>query len=434
MAHTYWRLRFFNNAARISQWINVVGLQMRDTMGGPNVATGGTAIAGSSTAPKVPADAFLSWTSDDPSGNYWATNNGDWYGNWWVGYQFAAPVEIEEITLTGVRIADYNPGYFSLDYSDDGLTWTNKYFWDAAVPWTLGGVDNRVFNATNDIAEDTNFTQVPQGQIIATVRQAAVAAHMPQFGGLVTFNVPSENLAMTQGQIAVSVRQAAEVDVGQGQVLVAARGRIGNPRVRAWTFSLDGHDFYVLRLGDKLTLVYDLYSEQWMDWADFAQVFWRANIGINWTGGIGLAAEYGSNIIVGDDVYGLIWFLDPDQPFDQHPDYLNYQQEMYFERIVMGQVPIRGREVVPCFAAWLTTDMGNPAYLGAGVTLYTSDDGGETFDDHGLVTVTPGEFNPELSWYSLGQIGAPGRLFKIVDDGAIVRIDGMEMNDPDDDG
>ncbi|MBA4174704.1 MAG: hypothetical protein C0511_19140 [Hyphomicrobium sp.] len=97
-------------------------------------------------------------------------------------------------------------------------------------------------------------------------------------------------------------------------------------------------------------------------------------------------------------------------------------------------MPIKGREVMPCYAVWLTTDMGAPAYDGAGVRLLTSDDGGRTFDDHGLVTVTAGEFSPELSWYSLGQIGAPGRLFKIVDDGAIVRIDGLEMNDPDDDG
>jgi len=100
----------------------------------------------------------------------------------------------------------------------------------------------------------------------------------------------------------------------------------------------------------------------------------------------------------------------------------------------MGQVAIRGREVMPCYACWITSDMGDPAYVGAGVTLYTSDDAGKTFDSHGLVTVTPGENSPELSWYSLGQISAPGRLFKIVDDGAIARIDGLQMNDPDDGG
>lgn len=276
--------------------------------------------------------------------------------------------------------------------------------------------------------------QAPQAGVLATVLQDAVAEQVPQLNVLIAYNVPSENLVATQGEIIVTFRQAADIAVTQFELLAAVRGRIANPRLRAWTFSLDGHDFYVLRLGDQLTLVYDIYSEQWVDWADTEKLFWRANCGVNWLGAQGLAVDYGSSIVVGDDTYGLLWLLNPEQPYDQHPDYLAPQQEIYFDRITMGQVPIRGREVVPCFAAWLTTDMGDPAYTGAGVTLYTSDDGGETFDDHGLATVTLGEYSPELSWYSLGQIGAPGRLFKIVDDGAVARIDGMEMNDPDDAG
>lgn len=224
------------------------------------------------------------------------------------------------------------------------------------------------------------------------------------------------------------------MDATQGQVLVAGRGRIANPRLRAWTFTLDGHDFYVLRLGDTLTLVYDVYSEQWMDWSNLGLNFWRLNTGMNWLGGQRFGSTYGSDVVAGDDLYGLLWFLDPQQPYDEHPDYLAPQQQFYFERVTMGQVPIKGREVLPCYAAWITSDMGNPAYIGAGVTLAISDDAGVTFDDMGTVTVTQGEQSPELSWYSLGQIGAPGRLFRITDDGAVARIDGMEMNDPDDGG
>jgi hypothetical protein len=135
---------------------------------------------------------------------------------------------------------------------------------------------------------------------------------------------------------------------------------------------------------------------------------------------------------VGDDTFGLLWMLDPEQPYDQNPDPDAATQEIYFERITMGQYPMVGREVMPCYAAWITSDMGDPAYVGAGVTLSTSDDTGQTFYDHGTVTVTAGDYSAQLAWYSLGQISAPGRLFKIVDDGAIFRIDGLEMNDPDD--
>lgn len=274
--------------------------------------------------------------------------------------------------------------------------------------------------------------RAPQGGVLAAVRQSAHEERVPQLNALVAYNIPSLTLAATQANISVAFQQATVVAVEQAQILVAVRGRIANPRIRAWTFSLDGHDFYVLRLGDDLTLVYDLYSEQWVDWGDFAKDYWRPNLGINWAGGTGLAPEFGSNILMGDDTYGLLWFLDPVQPYDEHPDFLAPQQEIFFERITMGQVPIRGREVLPCYAAWLTTDMGQPAYVGAGVRLEISDDAGVTFDDMGLVTITPGVNTPELSWYSLGQIVAPGRLFRITDDGAIARIDGMEMNDPDD--
>lgn len=209
-----------------------------------------------------------------------------------------------------------------------------------------------------------------------------------------------------------------------------APGRTANPELRTWTYSLDGHDYYVLRLGDSLTLVYDDSSEQWMDWTDYDSLTWRAHCGINWTGAQLLADTYGSSIVAGDDAYGLLWFLDPNQPYDDAPG--SGDPIIYFSRVTVGQVPMKGRGVLPCYAAWLTADMGDPAYLGAGVTLYSSDDAGVTWDNHGFVSVTADENSPELSWYSLGQIAAPGRLFKIFDNGAITRIDGLEMNDPDD--
>ena len=274
--------------------------------------------------------------------------------------------------------------------------------------------------------------RVYQGQLIS-VAEGAPDLRISQAQVFSIINFPTEEIHISQAAVTPVVMPYTDIEVSQALVLAVVRGRTANARVRAWTFSLDSHDFYVLRLGDTLTLVYDVYSEQWMDWADLEQVVWRANIGGNWVGGQKFGPTMGSNVVVGDDSLGLLWFLDPEQPYDQNALEDSPEQEVYFDRITMGQVPMRGRSVLPCYVAWLTADMGDPAYIGAGVTLSTSDDGGETFDDHGLVTVTLGDFSPQLSWYSLGQIGAPGRLFKIVDDGAVARIDGMEMNDPDDD-
>jgi hypothetical protein len=199
----------------------------------------------------------------------------------------------------------------------------------------------------------------------------------------------------------------------------------GDVIVRAWPLSLDGHDMYVLRLGTIETLIYDKLSKQWFSWASKDNAVWAVNTGFEWLGGVGIGA---TNIVVGDDTTGTLYFLNPEQPFDS-PEIL---QEVYFDRIVMGQLPIRGREVMPCYTVWITGDMGQPAYSGAGVTLYSSDNGGETWFSHGSIEVTSDVFRPELLWTSLGQIQAPGRLFMIIDDGALTRIDDMQMNDPDD--
>jgi len=258
-------------------------------------------------------------------------------------------------------------------------------------------------------------------------------ARLSQLAVRSVFNFPSEAGRVSQMVVRSLDEPAPSARVSQLVVRAIVRGRIANPAIRAWTYTLDGHDYYVLRLGDDLTLVYDVYSEQWMDWADFESNVWSLSCGINWLGGNALAQNYGSNVVAGDDNFGIIWFLDPEQPYDQHPYSDNPVQTVYFDRIVMGQVVMTGREVMPCYALWLTTDMGDPAYSGAEVSLSISDDAGQTFDDMGSIEITSGDYRPELIWYSLGQIEAPGRLIKIQDDGAITRIDSLEMNDPDDD-
>jgi hypothetical protein len=273
--------------------------------------------------------------------------------------------------------------------------------------------------------------QAPQAGTLVTFRQAAHDANVPQAGSLVAYNVPSQSLAAVQAGTSVAFREAAILTVDQAQIYAAVRGRVANPRVRAWAFTLDGHDFYVLRLGDTETLIYDMSTEQWVDWDSFDLPVWRPNTGITWIGGQALADTYGSSIIAGDDTWGLLWFLAPEQPFDDHADYLNATQEIQFERVVMGQLPNRGRGTLPCYVIFLTGDnYGITADdFVPGVTLEYSDDGGKTYDDAGTIELTVGNENQAYEWYSLGQIDAPGRLFKITDNGVFTRIDDMKMND-----
>jgi hypothetical protein len=255
-------------------------------------------------------------------------------------------------------------------------------------------------------------------------------ANVSQLAVRSIYNFPAEAGRVSQFIVRSLDEPTPRARVSQFLVRAVVRGRVENSNVRAWTATLDGHDYYVLRLGDEQTLVYDTYSQQWVDWADLGRGTWRAHYGMNWLGGQGLAIGYGSDIVVGDDNLGLLWFLDPNQPYDENPD--STGDLIYFDRITMGQVVRTGREVLPCYVLWLTTDMGDPAYSGAAVTMEISDDAGVVFNDMGSVAVTLGTARPELAWYSLGQIEAPGRLFRITDDGAITRIDSLEMNDPDD--
>jgi hypothetical protein len=247
---------------------------------------------------------------------------------------------------------------------------------------------------------------------------------------LAVINFPTEEIRVSQFQVLSVLKPSLDIRVSQAQVFAVVRGRIDNTRMRAWTFTLDGHDFYVLRLGETGTLVYDTYSKQWTEWDGHDLPYWRTNVGQNWLGGVEHAEEYGSTVLVGDDTYGLLWLLDPNSGLDNHPDGISDDEP--FPRIVMGQVNSRKVRAIPCNEIILLADKGDPAYIGATITLSTSDDAGNTFADHGTVTATLADFTTPYRWASLGQIVSPGRLFKIEDDGAIARIDALEMNPEDD--
>jgi hypothetical protein len=273
--------------------------------------------------------------------------------------------------------------------------------------------------------------QAPQGEILVTYSQTVEAVNAAQFRAIVAYNIPAVGMNAAQGRIKALIHENAVIAAPQARILAAVRGRAANPRVRAWTFTLDGHDFYVLRLGDRETLVYDLSTKQWVNWDSFGNPFWRPNTGFSWVGGQSLAHQYGSNIVVGDDTWGLLWFLDPEQPYDDHPDQANPTQQLEFSRVVMGQFPARGRDVMSCSALFLAgdnygivADDFTPA-----VTLSYSDDGGKSFVSADTITVTPDTVNQPYSWRSLGQISNPGRLFKITDNGVFTRIDDLKMND-----
>lgn len=270
--------------------------------------------------------------------------------------------------------------------------------------------------------------RVTQSTVLALVATVAAQARVTQSSPLALYNTRGQTTYVTQSNVNVLGADHVNAEITQSNILVLCAGRVATPQLRVWTAKLDGHPWFFLRLGDFKTLVYDLYSQQWVDWHSKDLDFWRAHVGMNWLGARKIAAVYGSNIIAGDDVFGLLWVLDPKFGEDQSPAE-NYDNER-FPRIVSGQIVVRGRTAVPCYDLILTTDKGDPVYDFAPVTLYTSDDGGKTYDDQGSVQVVIGDATQDISWSSLGQMQTPGRLIEIIDDGAIARIDSLDMDEP----
>lgn len=201
-----------------------------------------------------------------------------------------------------------------------------------------------------------------------------------------------------------------------------AKGYVEKPHVRSWGFSLDGHDFYVLRLGVNSTLVLDLTTGQWSDWSGHNLPVWRAVCGQNWLGMGKTTADrlYGTNIVAGDDRVGVLWMLDPAKGVDDGP--AADVDDQPYTRTTTGAVPMTMRQTQRDGAIYLTISLGQPVVTGAAITLRISDDWGKSYRDAGSITVEPSNYTQEIAWRSVGLIRAPGRLYQFEDQGAAVRI------------
>lgn len=268
--------------------------------------------------------------------------------------------------------------------------------------------------------------QASEGVVKSAYRMSAVDLYLTHGTTMVTYNIPAPLIKATEGSIKATFRQSSTIKATSGMIKYVARGRVNDPRVRAWTFTLDGHDFYVLRLGNTETLVYDVATQQWSTWCDDSEPYWPVSTGKTWAAGSRIGNSYGSSILVGDDTIGSLFFLDPDGDYDDHIT-LGIYHPRPFNRVVQAQVPLRGRDSVQCWAVRLYGSIGQTPDLTNTVNLSMSDDYGNTYSDRGDNTLTIGSFNQRVEWRSLGSFNSPGRIFKITDTGAFKRLDGFEM-------
>lgn len=139
-AHTYWRI---NITAAPTGYAGVAEFKLFDSGGSPIATTGGTASASTNYPGQAPSLAF-----DGNASTFWLTNGGAPH---WLQYQFASAVDVASISLQNAAAGSGNdqhtPQDFTLDYSDNGTTWTTLYTYRGAG-WGSGG-RTITFNAAN---------------------------------------------------------------------------------------------------------------------------------------------------------------------------------------------------------------------------------------------------------------------------------------------
>lgn len=121
-AHRYWRL--YVDTVNSSPYVSILELQLRTSIGGSSVATGGTASASSTDFGWVASGAFNGSTAEPGwhSGfSYPSTPQ-------WLKYDFGSGNDkdiVEMAVAARPSDPDQNPVRFRLQYSDDDSSWTD---------------------------------------------------------------------------------------------------------------------------------------------------------------------------------------------------------------------------------------------------------------------------------------------------------------------
>lgn len=188
-------------------------------------------------------------------------------------------------------------------------------------------------------------------------------------------------------------------------------GAVATSRKRAWSFTLDGHTFYVLDLGQEGTFLWDKSTNSWCQFITTGYTAWNFCNGCMW----------GQRIVAGDQLTTDLWEMLPASSlFDNSATLVQH--------VVTGGVATRNRiyHSVESFTLVASTAL-LMAPGSASVTLSFSDDQGVTWQTMDAIALT-GASNQEIAWTSLGAFNNPGRIFKITDFGAFLRIDGADAN------
>lgn len=143
MSHRYWRMNIAENFG--APYCSVAELEFRESLGGSDATGSGTASASSSGNSTTPAGAF---DNNSSVGWQWAA----FAGSGWLAYDFGVGVskDITQVALTmWPFIGDGAPKTWSLQYSDDGSSWTTSFTITNDPAWShISSAQTREYPAT----------------------------------------------------------------------------------------------------------------------------------------------------------------------------------------------------------------------------------------------------------------------------------------------
>jgi hypothetical protein len=154
MSHRYWRL--YIDDSNYGGYVNLMELELRTSIGGSSVATGGTASASSTGFGWSASNAFDGLTNTFGTGWHSNTNNLPTTAEW-LQYDFGAgnDKDIAEFAIWArTSQVDFFPKDFRLQWSDNGSTYTDV--------WRAKGVTS--WNVTNPKAFHADFRYDVSGE------------------------------------------------------------------------------------------------------------------------------------------------------------------------------------------------------------------------------------------------------------------------------
>lgn len=172
----------------------------------------------------------------------------------------------------------------------------------------------------------------------------------------------------------------------------------------AWTFQLQGHQFYVLN-APSFTWACDLLTSNWYEWSSYQAARWQAE---------GFLA-IGGKRIVGDYAVAKLYELDPDVGQDAG-EYLIWK----LISGAAGQFP--NRFVADHIYLDLVVGVGTPTETNPQIMLRTSNDDARSWSSEMQRPIgAQGDYKRQVSFRSLGSSGQDGMRFEIAVSANVVR-------------